>query len=273
MPAPSDPIPDALLDTLTDVAHEAASAAAAVLADRFGHTTADVGTKSSPTDMVSDADRAAETSVGEIITARRPDDAMLGEEGTSRPGTTGVRWVVDPLDGTTNYLYGVPAFGVSVAAEIAGRTVVGVVADPARGETWAATRGRGATLNDRPLQLAPDTDGLQRALVATGFSYLRERRATQAALLATILPAVRDIRRFGAAAIDLCWVAGGRVSAFYEWGLAPWDHAAGALIATESGAEAATLPDGTMLCAAPGLFAPLRDLLERAASARSAAVH
>lgn len=255
-------MPDTLLDELLSVASAAAAAAAAVVQSAVGRHHSQVQTKSSPTDMVSEVDRAAEQCIVAVLQECRPDDAVLAEEGTTSSGSTGVRWVIDPLDGTTNYLFGIPAYGVSVAAELDGATVVGVVVDPCRNETWRAVRGRGAALNGRALQLPPDPPPLARALIATGFSYLPERRAYQARLLPHLLPRVRDIRRFGAAALDLCWVAGGRVNAFYELGLQPWDLAAGVLIAAEAGAEVATLADGTTLVAAPGLLAPLRALLE-----------
>jgi myo-inositol-1(or 4)-monophosphatase len=251
-----------LTDELLAVATAAAAAAAAVIVAQVGRTGHLVTTKSSPTDLVSEVDRAAERAVVAVLTERRPDDAILAEEGTSRPGTTGVRWVIDPLDGTTNFLFGVPAFAVSVAAEFDGHGAVGVVIDPSRDETWLAVRGGGATLNGRALRLPGDPPSLATSLVATGFSYLPDRRAYQAAIVAHVLPRVRDIRRFGAAALDLCWVAAGRVSAFYELGLQPWDLAAGVLIATEAGAEVALLADGTTLLATPGLLEPLRHLIE-----------
>lgn len=256
------PPPDLLLDELVYVAAAAAGAAAKIIQRELGQDRQDVSTKSSPTDLVSEVDRAAERCVVAVLTASRPDDAILAEEGTARPGTTGVRWVIDPLDGTTNFLFGIPAYAVSVAGEIDGRAVVGVVVDPSRDETWTAVRGRGATLNGRALHLPPVPPPLATALVATGFSYLPPRRAHQAGVVAHVLPRVRDIRRFGAAALDLCWVATGRVSAFYELGLQPWDLAAGVLIAEEAGAEATTLADGTTVVAAPGLLASLRGLLE-----------
>ena len=255
---------DILLDALLDAASAAAAGAAAILRDGFGRARTDISTKSSPTDMVSEMDRAAEAQVARVLSERRPGDALLGEEGTVRPGTTGVRWIVDPLDGTTNYLFGLPVYAVSVAAERDGEVLVGVVVDLSRDETWAAVAGRGSTCNGRPVRLRPAGRPLPSALVATGFSYLPERRAAQAALLTTVLPAVRDIRRLGAAALDLCWVAGGRYDAFYEWGLAPWDRAAGALIAAEAGAEVADLPGGTLMAAAPGLLAAFRALLRQA---------
>jgi myo-inositol-1(or 4)-monophosphatase len=251
---------DALLDELLAVAVAAATAAAVVVTSGAGQAH-EVETKSSATDLVSEVDRGAEKAVVEVIAARRPDDAIVAEEGSDHAGTTGVRWVIDPLDGTTNFLFGIPAFAVSVAAEIDGRSVVGVVLDPSRHEVWRATRGRGASLNGRRLRLPLVPPSLATALVATGFSYLPERRATQARVVSHVLPRVRDIRRFGAAALDLCWVAGGRVSAFYELGLQPWDLAAGVLIATEAGAETATLADGTTLVTTPGLFEAMRALL------------
>lgn len=265
---------DPLLDDLLSVADAAASAAAAVLRTEYGRRRSDVSTKSSATDMVSGVDRAAEQAVVAVLAERRPDDGILAEEGSDRAGTSGVRWVVDPLDGTTNYLFGVPAFAVSVAAEIEGVPSVGVVVDPSRNETWRAVRGRGATRDGHRVQLPATPPPLAAALVATGFSYLPERRAHQADVLRHVLPRVRDIRRFGAAALDLCWVAGGRVNAFYELGLQPWDLAAGVVIVAEAGGEVAELSDGTVLVTAPGLQGPLRALLEEAAgSAEEGARH
>jgi fructose-1,6-bisphosphatase/inositol monophosphatase family enzyme len=259
------PPTDALVQELLAVADAAAAAAAEVIKSEVGREARDVATKSSPTDLVSAVDRAAERCIVAVVSQARPDDGILAEEGTSRPGTTGVQWVIDPLDGTTNFLFGIPAFAVSVAAEIDGAAAVGVVVDPSRDETWRAIAGRGATLNCRELRLQGDPPPPATALVSTGFSYLPERRAYQAKVVSHLLPRVRDIRRFGAAALDLCWVAGGRVSAFYELGLQPWDLAAGVLIAVEAGAETATLTDGTTLVAAPGLLEPLRALIEEGA--------
>jgi myo-inositol-1(or 4)-monophosphatase len=198
----------------------------------------------------------------------RPDDAVLGEEGGHASGTSGVRWVVDPLDGTTNYLYGYPSFAVSIAAESDGEMVVGVVHDPSRAETFTAMRGAGAFLNDRQLSVAgPPT--LATALVGTGFSYVAARRLWQAAVLTHVLPAARDVRRSGSAALDLCWVAAGRLDAFYEWGLQPWDVAGGGLVAAESGAILSTLLGGTSMtditvAAPPQLDDELRAVLGRA---------
>jgi myo-inositol-1(or 4)-monophosphatase len=254
-------------DDLLALALDAATQAAEILRSSFGLAVSDVGTKSSPTDMVSAMDRAAEARIGQVLREHRPFDAVTGEEGTATAGTSGVRWVVDPLDGTTNYLMGIPAYSVSIAAEVDGAVVVGAVVDPSRDEAWAAARGGGATCNRRPLRL--DTSGspeLGKALIATGFSYLPQRRAEQAAVLTKLLPEIRDIRRFGSAALDLCWVAAGRFDGYYEWGLNEWDSAAGQLIATEAGAESTTLTEpsplnGAVLATRPGLLAPLVTLL------------
>ena len=256
--------PDPLGDELAALALDAARAAAAIHVAGFGGIRNRVDTKSSATDMVSDVDRQAEKAVVDIITGRRPDDAILGEEGTSHPGSSGVRWVVDPLDGTTNYLFGIPAFSVSVAAEIDDAAVVGVVIDPVRGETWAAVAGRGARLNGTPTSVAVGRSELSTALVATGFGYRAERRAQQARVAVAVLPAVRDIRRFGSAALDLCWVAGGRVDAYYEWGLNPWDLSAGRLICDEAGGRTGMLPGHTIVASVPALYDPLAALLVRA---------
>jgi fructose-1,6-bisphosphatase/inositol monophosphatase family enzyme len=261
------PPPPALLDELLDVACVAAGAAATVLRSGFAAIRHEVSTKSSPTDMVTEMDRASEAEIARVLAARRPADGVLGEEGTTRAGATGIQWVVDPLDGTTNYLYRVPAYSVSIAAQLDGRTVVGVVVDPSRDETWSAVAGRGARCNEATISLSAMPRPLATALVATGFGYQPERRARQARVLTRVLPAVRDIRRFGSAAIDLCWVAGGRFDGFYEAGLQPWDLAAGALIALEAGAEVSDLAGGPpvapslVVAAAPGLLEPLRTLL------------
>jgi len=249
---------------LTAIALEAARGAAAVLEEGYGQRRDHVETKSSPTDMVSEVDRAAEDHITRLLAGRRPDDAVLGEEGASRPGTTAVRWVVDPLDGTTNYLFGIPAWSVSIAAEWAGRAVVGVVVDPSRHEEWQAGAGRGATCNGERCRVATGRSELSTALVGTGFSYRRDRRAWAAALLARVLPEVRDIRRFGSAALDLCWVAGGRYDAYYEWGLNPWDLAAGRLVCEEAGATVTHHDGGMVVAAVAELYGPLHRLLDEA---------
>lgn len=204
-----------------------------------------VSTKSSRTDVVTQMDTAAERLVVETILEHRPDDGFLGEEGAQRAGSSGVRWIVDPLDGTVNYLYGQPGWGVSVAAEVGGVVEVGVIDVPRYAETFVAVRSCGsAVVSDAAVdQLRPRTPrDLAQCLVATGFGYATERRAAQARSLDLVLPRVRDIRRAGAAAVDLCWAAAGRVDCYYERGLNPWDLAAGLLVATEAGLSAGGPP-------------------------------
>ena len=254
------PEPAALLDLATDLARRAGALA---LEMRAGVETLE--TKSSPTDVVTAADQAVERLLSEAIRQARPDDGLLGEEGASDEGTSGLRWVIDPIDGTVNYLYGIPHWAVSIGVEDAEGTVAGVVLDPSKGELWQAVRGSGSTLNGRPLRCSSVT-ALDQALVATGFGYDARRRSAQASLLPTMLPAVRDIRRIGAGALDLCAVAAGRVDGYYEQGLSPWDLSAGRLIATEAGARVEGLhgrvaAHALVLAAAPGVFAALHDLL------------
>lgn len=274
---PAWPLPEGvgLEHELLPVAWQAARAAGALLYDgRRGDLT--VATKSTRTDVVTQMDTAAEALVVRTILAARPDDGLLGEEGADRAGRTGVRWIVDPLDGTVNYLYGLPTWAVSVAAEVDGRTEVGVVDVPVLGETFLAVRGQGSVLVDargvHPLR--PNAPGeLAQCLVATGFGYASARRAAQARSLAVVLPLVRDIRRAGAAAVDLCWAAAGRVDCYYERGLNPWDLAAGVLVATEAGLVAGgppgEPPSGELTWLAPaGLAEEWAALLERAGAHR-----
>ena len=180
--------------------------------------------------MVSDADREAEDAIVALLGRERPDDGLLGEEGAASPGSSGRRWVVDPLDGTTNFLYGIPQWAVSEALEGS----VGVFVDPVRDELFSAERECGASLNGMALEMREGVP-LERALVATGFSYDAGMRARQADVAARLLPAVRDVRRAGAAALDLAWLAAGRLDGYYERGLKPWDWAAGRLLVAEAG--------------------------------------
>jgi myo-inositol-1(or 4)-monophosphatase len=247
---------------LLDVAVHAARAAASELLARFGRRDG-VRTKSTPTDLVSDADLAAETAVRAVLAERRPGDSVLGEEGGASGGAPQggdeLRWIVDPLDGTINYLYGIPAFAVSVACEDAAGTRAGVVLDPLRDECFAATRTGEATLNGSALGRFDGADSLAMAMVATGFGYDAAVRARQAAVVSRVLPRARDIRRVGAAALDLAWCAGGRLDAFYERGLKTWDLAAGALIASRVGLVVRELPavgeDPWGIVVAPEAFA------------------
>jgi myo-inositol-1(or 4)-monophosphatase len=226
-----------------------------------------IETKSSPTDLVSQIDQEAERLIVERLREARPDDALLGEEGTLGHGSSGVRWVIDPLDGTTNYIYGYPAYAVSIAAEVDGEAQVGVVFDSAAGRMHQAIAGFGATCDDRPIR-ARAHDDLSTALLATGFSYEAAQRERQGAVVAAALGRIRDVRRGGAAALDLCHVAAGRVDGYWELDLSPWDYAAGALIAREAGAEvllpAAAHGRGPAVVAAhpslmPALLAILRE--------------
>jgi len=258
-----------LLDELHDVAISSALEAAALAHEgrRVGVEVA--ATKSSLTDVVTEMDRKVEALLVDRILSRRQDDGILGEEGADHVGETGIRWVLDPIDGTVNYLYDIPQWAVSVAAEIDGVTVVGVVAAPAMGETFVATVGRGARLHDahgvHKLRVNDPVE-MESALVATGFGYTRERRTAQARVVEAVIPRVRDIRRAGAASLDLCFLAAGRVDAYYERGPQAWDLAAGGLVAQEAGARMEGLhgrPAGhdLVLAAGPHLFVPLHDLL------------
>ena len=262
----------ALPDPLLDVAVEAARRAGALLADGQGEAV-HVETKSSATDMVSEMDRGAEALIRAVLTEQRPGDTVLGEEGGEITGASGVRWIVDPLDGTTNFLYGFPAWCVSVAAERDGEVVVGAVFDPTHDELWTAVRGQGAACNGAPLPPLVDRAELSTALVATGFGYRAEERATQGRLAAHVLPRVRDLRRAGSAALDLCWVAAGRVDAYFEQGTNLWDWAAGALVAAEVGAWVGGYDGGPpsadgLVVARPALAIELRALIKRASARR-----
>lgn len=192
-------------------------------------------TKSSPTDVVSQVDKEAERLIVERLRDERPGDALLAEEGSLLDGDSGVRWVVDPLDGTTNYVYGYPAYAASIAVEVDGEAAVGVVLDSSSGRLYQAVAGHGAVCDGRRIHAREQTK-LSSALVATGFSYDAAQRERQGAVVAAALGRIRDIRRSGSAALDLCSVGAGKVDAYWELDLSPWDHAAGALIAREAGA-------------------------------------
>lgn len=262
----SPPAPEELLKIAVEVVRAAAATARTMRADGVSGVT----TKSSDTDVVTAADRAVERQVASTLRDLRPYDLVLGEEygpagAASTPGPAGVRWILDPIDGTVNYLYGLPNYAVSLAAEVGGRVVAGVVRNAATGEEWTASAGGGAYHEGRRLAGSAETD-LGQALVATGFGYDPDRRAYQAAVLTRLISEVRDIRRFGSAALDLCLAASGAVDAYYEKGLNLWDHAAGGLIATEAGLRVAGLagrpPNADLVIAAPpALFGRLHDLL------------
>ena len=213
---------------------------------------ADLGvalTKSSPTDVVTVMDQACERLLRDLLLGERPADGMLGEEGGGVAGTSGLTWVVDPIDGTVNYLYGIAQYAVSIAVVTGDPTddtdhevLAGCVHNPVSGQTWTATTGGGARLDGRPIRCT-DGDDLAQVLLATGFGYQAARRTQQAAVISALLPRVRDIRRMGSGALDLCLVASGQVDAYLERGLHPWDLAAGGLIAREAGARVSGLGD------------------------------
>ncbi|GAA2543692.1 inositol monophosphatase family protein [Winogradskya consettensis] len=258
---PGVPTPDELLMIAVRTAREAAATARRMRAEAI----TDVQTKSTDTDVVTAADKAVERQVVEALRVERPGDGVLGEEYGDTTATGAVRWILDPIDGTVNYLYGLPQYAVSLAAEVEGTVVAGVVHNAATGEEWTATLGGGAWRDGRRLGGSVRTT-LDQALVGTGFGYDAARRAHQGAVLAGLITQVRDIRRFGAASLDLCMAAEGMLDAYYEKGLNPWDHAAGGLVATEAGLTVSGL-DGAaasseMLVAAPSaLFAALHDAL------------
>ncbi len=261
----TDPVSD-LDSELLDIALEAARRAGVLLRDGRPADLGVAATKSSPIDVVTEMDIAAERLITDYLAERRPDDGLLGEEGASKEGTSGVRWVIDPLDGTVNYLYGLPSWSVSIAAERDGRTVVGVVEAPMRGETYHAVLGGGAWEGKRRIHCRP-APAFEQALIGTGFGYVTERRVAQAEVVRAVVPRVRDIRRAGSAAIDLCDVGCGRLDGYFERGLNPWDFAAGAFFAREAGALTGGRPgleaSGELTVAAPpGLFEPLQGLLE-----------
>ncbi|MEU5435090.1 inositol monophosphatase family protein [Streptomyces sp. NPDC020719] len=251
---------------LLALALEAARRAGALLRDGRPADLGVAATKTSPIDVVTEMDIAAEKLITGFLAEHRPDDGFLGEEGASSEGTSGVRWVIDPLDGTVNYLYGLPTWAVSIAAERDGVRVAGVVEVPMRGETFHAVLGGGAFVGERPLRCRPAAP-LAQSLLATGFAYVQSVRAHQAEIAAKLIPRFRDVRRGGSAAIDLCDVAAGRLDAYYERGLNPWDLAAGDLIAREAGALTGGRPGDPpsrelTIAASPELFAPLQALLE-----------
>jgi myo-inositol-1(or 4)-monophosphatase len=261
----TEPDPHGLLATAVSVVRPAAEQVRRMRGAAVG----DVTTKSTDTDVVTAADRAVERQVVQALRSLRPHDTVLGEEygaaGAPPDGAGAVRWLLDPIDGTVNYLYGVPFYAVSLAAEVAGQVVAGVVRNAATGQEWTAVRGGGAYRDGVRLAGSAQTR-LSHALIATGFGYEPARRTHQARVIAGLLAQVRDIRRFGAAALDLCMAADGTVDAYFEKGLNPWDHGAGGLIAAEAGLVVAGLagaPPGPdlVIAAPPALFGPLHDRL------------
>ena len=254
-----------------DIALRAARLAGQQLLARFEGPHEGLTAKSTSTDLVSDADREADETILGMIRAERPGDAILSEEsGEAEQGTTGLRWLVDPLDGTTNYLWGYPQWAVSIACHDDAGGLMGVVHDPLRGETFSAVRGGPAHLDGQVLTLEPSYD-LGQALIGSGFGYDAVRRRRQATRLMGVIPHVRDMRRGGSAALDMAWVACGRLDAYFEFGVNAWDVAAGAVIVTAAGGTVQDLPTGPegapgTLAARPGLAAPLRAVVGAAAA-------
>jgi len=251
---------------LLALAEEIAREAGRLIVEERPRSLSVTATKSSATDIVTEMDQASERLMVSRIRAARPDDGILGEEGADRTSTSGVTWVIDPIDGTVNYLYEIPSYAVSVGVRVGDEIVVGVVVNPVSGEVWTARKGAGAFLDGARVRVneAPD---LAMALVGTGFGYDAGRRERQAQLLTHVLPRVRDIRRAGAASLDLCALATGRLDGYYERGLKPWDLAAGGLVAREAGATVGGLfgveaGEAFTVAAPEPLFSQLVALLE-----------
>lgn len=258
----SESTPEVLLES----ALVAAATASEILIERASAPRT-VGTKSSARDLVTDADRAAEAAIDAVLRGRHPDHGLLAEEGAGRPGSGEIRWIVDPLDGTVNFARGIGHYCVSIAAEDAAGLVVGVIHDPVRGEVFSAVRGRGAFLDARRLQVT-SVDTLADAILATGFSYDTRMREQNAARAARLIPRLKGFRRMGSAALDLAYVAAGRIDGFWELGLSPWDLAAGLLLVVEAGGtvgplpgEAPPLESGTVIAAGPRLHPRLLEAL------------
>jgi myo-inositol-1(or 4)-monophosphatase len=249
---------------LLDLARSVALEAAALVRERREAGVEVADTKSSPVDVVTEADRAAEQLIYSRLTEARPGDGFLGEEGASAASDSGVTWVVDPIDGTVNFLYDLPQYAVSIAASRDDEVVAGVVVNVASGEVFGATRGGGAFVDGRPLRVRGVVP-LDQRLVATGFNYVREVRTLQAAAVGRMLGSVRDVRRLGSAALDLCALAAGRLDAYVEEGLNAWDLAAGGLVASEAGARVESLEGvggTTCVVAAPaGGYEEFHDLV------------
>ena len=224
-----------------------------------------ISTKSSDTDVVTEFDRASEKLIVAGLSAERPDDAVFGEEGTDAAGASGIRWLIDPIDGTTNFQYDLPGYAVSIAALSDEGPMAGAIYIPSSRELFTATAGGGAHLNGSPIRCGT-VSSLEHALVATGFSYQVEQRRDQAERIAKVIPRIRDIRRFGAAAPDLCYLAAGRLDVYFERWLGPWDWAAGELIAREAGCrtgrfDGGPIDDSGVLAANPALFDQMVELL------------
>ncbi|WIM66754.1 inositol monophosphatase family protein [Corynebacterium breve] len=266
-------------DLACDIALGAGELVRTQRAELAGEDRLDADTKSSIVDPVTVVDKASEKYIVGRISAERPLDGIVGEEGADKSSTSGVQWIVDPIDGTVNFLYGLPVYAVSIGVAIHGELVAGAVLNVATGELYLGARGEGASVRRNgktaPLQASHVTD-TEQALVATGFGYTARRREAQAQILTTLLPKVRDIRRMGAAALDLCRVAEGHVDAYYEHGLHPWDYAAGAVIAREAGCgvvvpelDVSGVEGRLVVVTAPGITNNFRALVEESGASQN----
>ncbi len=259
----ADPQAADLLALAVDIANEAAAVVAKYAAER----TYIVETKSTPTDLVTEADRETEALIVRRILSARPGDGLLGEEGANRESSSGVRWVIDPIDGTTNFVYGIPAYSVSIGVERDGQLIAGVVHDVALGHSYTAALGGGAHMNGHSIQPSGKTD-LATALMGIGFAYDPARRDTQAHFYDRVMLDIRDVRRMGSAALDLCRVACGQLDGYFEFQLNPWDIAAGGIIVREAGGittgfHGRTFEEGYVLAATAALAAPMQAVLDR----------
>ena len=251
---------------LLALATEIAAGAAIVVARYAAERTFVIETKSTPTDLVTEADRETEALIVRGILAARPNDGLLGEEGASREGSSGVRWVIDPIDGTTNFVYGIPAYSVSIGVERDGQMVAGVVHDVAMKEAYTASLGGGAHMNGRPIHVSSRSD-LSTSLMGIGFAYDPQRRDHQAKFYDRVMTHIRDVRRMGSAALDLCRVACGQLDGYFEFQLNAWDIAAGGIIVREAGGitrgfHGYTFEQGYVLATTPALSDPMHAVLE-----------
>lgn len=254
------------ISNLQKLALEAAAKAAEIHRNRL-YQSHIVNTKSSRTDLVSEVDLEAERTIIEMIEGARPDDAIVAEEGSSRTGTSGIRWIIDPLDGTTNYLYRYPGFTVSIGIEVNGRKTIGVVHDSYHQRIYTAVIGQLAFCNNKSVSVNESVE-LADALIATGFMYNALYRSKQAHSIAQILPHIRDIRRSGSASLDLCLLASGCIDGYFEYGVHPWDITAGGVIAATAGAKVASIPTHTeastlLVASHPSIFDSLLHLLRK----------
>jgi len=241
---------DALLALALRVAQEAGE----MLMDR--PATFEISSKSVAIDIATQMDIASEKHIVQALLRARPDDGIISEEGTSQISRSGITWVIDPVDGTVNYLYGLPGWNISIAAKDENGSLIGVVHAPTINSTWTGIRGGGAFLNGKQIR-CNDPIQLDRALIGTGFAYDVRLRVGQGQVISQLLPKIRDLRRCGSAAVDLCYVAMGAFDGYFELDLKEWDAAAGGLIATEAGAQVTTSQTGITVCAGPALHRPL----------------